>query len=750
MEKIEHVFTPNLASIPRVDACLKCGLPEVCHRPSRLRDTRKRGPRPKRPYKPRDCKLIGIDGEGVTRCYGCKAAVDGPQCAACGSEEREHVYTLLAACDETGARVWHKANYETGLSIEDCFEFLLELPYTDTKCFAYSFNYDLTKWLERLPNKLLYDLCRPENRRYMLDGRAQFRPVLWGPPEEPDRYSINMMQTSFTLRRKRGVKLRRDGKEVPVYGEPRIIRDVWKFFQGKFVAALTDWKVGNEKLWERMTAMKDSRSDFASHTPESILAYCLEECLCMAQLVKKLIQAHLDVGLVLKRFDGAGSSAAAMMSQMGIKEHIKEHRALQNVPEAMEEPIACGFFGGRFENGWLGPIDGEVWSNDISSAYPYHLCFLPCLLHGSWIKTKSRAEAEHARAALVRYTLKKSGGAWGPFPFRLATGSIVFPEVSGGGWIWQDEYFAGEKHFQDVKFKEAWVYDCVCDCKPFSRIPEFYRERLRIGKEGPGIVIKLGCNSCYGKLAQSLGGMGPFTSWIWAGLITSGCRAQVLDAMGLHRDRSNLLMVATDGIISRERLALATPRDTGTWDCVDDKGKLAGKPLGGWEEKLLPRGVFLARPGIYFPVNPTKEEIKQVRARGVGRAVVLEHHARIVATYHEALRTGTLSTAKVKVDNLSRFLGAKSSITKSTAAYNRSESYGKWLSRPVEMGFDPLPKREGVGKHGELGLRSFPGMTSKPYKRGLFSEEARELKLLTEEANEQPDGGDYCEGMMFE
>src|SRR5262249_46056518 len=151
---------------------------------------------------------------------------------------------------------------------------------------------------------------------------------------------------------------------------------------------------------------------------------------------------------------------------------------------------------------------------------------------------------------------------WGPFPFRDEIGSIVYPRSSGGGWLWGDEFFAGEALFPHAEFVEAWVYDCSCTCKPFAAIPGYYRERVKIGKEGPGIVIKLGCNSCYGKIAQSLGGEGPFTSWMWAGLITSGTRAMILRALGAHKNPANLLMVATDGICTRERLDLPKPRDT--------------------------------------------------------------------------------------------------------------------------------------------------------------------------------------------
>ena len=48
------------------------------------------------------------------------------------------------------------------------------------------------------------------------------------------------------------------------------------------------------------------------------------------------------------------------------------------------------------------------------------------------------------------------------------------------------------------------------------------------------------------KLAQSLGKHPPFQCWIWASMITSGTRAQMLDMLALHKDWRNLLAIATD------------------------------------------------------------------------------------------------------------------------------------------------------------------------------------------------------------
>jgi hypothetical protein len=679
------------------DPCMLCGLEAKRHR-LRNAEYRER-------HNSREDIFLGIDGEGQGR--------------------NKHRYVLLACATETGDRSWYVEN-QNGLSTHECLEFLTELPANSTKAFAYSIGYDLTKILQDVDEKTLYHLFRPELRARK--GKAAIKgpiPVHW------QGYTINLQGTKFTVYK---------GDRY------RVIWDIWKFYQSKFVNALRDWKVGSKEMLDRMQHMKDKRADFDKESIEAVRDYCIEECRYMAELARKLVSAHAAVGLKLKSFYGAGSSASAMLGEMGIRNRIKKP------PKELNLAIASAFFGGRFENSVIGRIDETVYNKDISSAYPYQLCFLPCLQHGEWKRLKHRKDLKGTTTALVRYSLRLNPQdySWAPFPFRTKDGSITFPSTSGGGWLWRDEFLAGERLFpKGVKFEEAWGYYTECDCKPFDQIPTYYKERLKIGKEGPGIALKLGMNSCYGKLAQSVGHP-LFGTFVWAGLITSGTRAQLLDLMGLHQDMRNVLMVATDGIYTREDVLAPVPRDTGTDVEILDQstGKLVRKPLGGWESKVQKKGVFVARPGIYFPLNPTVEEIKDVRARGVGKAVVLENWKRII----ESWETYGM-TRNAQIANVSRFCGAKSSISRAgkpgAFTYKRavgaegpgSPSYGEWITRAVELSFNPMPKREGLNPDGlTLKLRALdPDVMSTPYNKALLSMEARELLQAAMELAEQPE-----------
>lgn len=643
-----------------------------------------RGPRGKeRPY------FAGIDGEGVGR--------------------DAHRYNLLAWCNEDMTEHAHlQANPGESISTVECLEFILQVP-KRARLFAYAFNYDLTKILTDVDDGTLYSLLRPDTRQR--DPEYQHlgpRPVKWGD------YRLNLVGTKFTVSR--------DGISKSVW-------DVFKFFQSKFTDALTKWKVADEADLISMREMKDKRGDFDKQSPKQILMYCLDECRYMAALARKLTEAHVKAGIKLTSYHGAGSTASAILKSMGIQ-HC-ERRG----PDHLQPMIASAFFGGRFENSVIGPIEAStekpIWSYDISSAYPYQCTFLPCLGHGHWKAAKDEAalHEDGITTALVTYSYDGDAEDWAPFPFRLQDGTICYPRCSGGGWLWRDEYLAGATGWKGVRFRGAWIYRTECQCQPFSAIPRYYVERLLLGKDGAGIAIKLGVNAVYGKQAQSKGVNPLFQSWLWAGMITSGCRAQLLQAIALHKNRANVLSVATDGIQTRERLALPPPRDTGTMT-------EHAKPLGGWEEKRLDGTMFYARPGIYFPVNPDGED-KAVKARGIGLGAMLTNVQAVIQGYTEGREV-------IHIANVTRFRGAKSSISKHAGGYRRSSRYGQWDSMPLALALNPLPKRQARNSDGTLSLRIMPGARSMPYKKTL-SPEALGHKIVQAIMLEQPDGCDLTD-----
>lgn len=750
---------------PVNDPCDRCGQSAKSHRQRK----RKRGAYfrsyNKKHREDRHCKqvhrnIIGIDGEGF---------------------ESGSVYAYIAAWNRNG-QVEEDENLQ-GLSTQECLEFLLRLPASPLK-FGFSLGYDYTKWLQDLDNESLYSLNHPEER---MDKKGPPKPVFWSPDGGENTYALNLLSGRFSVakvvigKHKRHCQARGDCIGCKT-SKSTVVWDCFKFFQSSFIAACLAWDVITKEEFETLKEMKGKRSGF--ERPQSgvdeewtkVKHYCGLECRKMAELATRLLRAHDDAGLKLKQYYGAGSTGAAMLEKMQARKYMQQAskkegenkvtwRAIEYHPHLLYA-LACAFFGGRFEISRRGPVREPCWSYDISSAYPYAFTFLPCLIHGEWryLHNPKYADIERARAAVVQYELppysgircegeKLSSIAWGPFPFRvgeanddIGAGNIVYPVSSEGGWLHRDEFLAGARHYPNVKLKTAWVFHVDCSCPVLSvEMPKQYKLRLSWGKEGRGQVTKLGMNSCYGKAAQTKGKRPPYQNFVWAGMTTASCRAQLLDAMATARDPYNILMVATDGIVSAEPLSLATPKDTSTFDALDIKtGK--SKPLGGWEEKKIQDGMFLIRPGIAFPLaGDAKEE--EGKARGIGKAVLRTMRQKVLESWE---RNGAEPLEVTRP----MFFGMKSMIRKVGDEYRRGDLYGKFANQVVKVDYHPFPKRPAVGENERLLTWMLDGEMSNPYgpilgRKKVESELVRQLREERELMLDQPDADDGFDEREF-
>lgn len=667
------------------------------------------GPKPKAVRPPRASRAktwVGVDGEGVTigepRPYNTSYTM-----VLTGSA---HNYISMSWRDASGEG---EEIIQEKLSTIDCLEFILSIP-EKHKIAAYGFGYDLTKMLDDLPPFELFKLTHPDERSYRdKRGFPQRHPVEW------KGYVLDLFNSRFRVGRAVESRVSPKGTQHYTGRDWRTVHDLSKFYQCPFVTACKKWDVGTPEERTIMREMKKDRRNLARYTQNQILDYSNKECEWLAQLAQKLDDACEVIGIELgTAYFGAGSIAKGLLKKWGIQEKLPK-----NLPDAIAIAGAHAYFGGRFEISRRGKITTPVHDWDISSAYPYQIYRLPCLTCGTWSLVKDLDRVRGSQAALVRYSLAPWKGPrppWGPFPFRCKDGSIPFPLESAGGWMHKDEFLQGQRMWPNVVFHEAWVYETNCKHRPFEQIPEVYLERMRIGKEGPGIVLKLGTNAVAGNIMQMAGGQpGPFFQVIWAGMITSGTRAQNLELIECHEKWSDVLMIATDGLWSLSKCEAPKPIDTGTDIEVTEtkSGKKNRKPLGGWEHGLFEKGVFMARPGVYFPLDLPDEldeseqseaKTENVKARGLGVRVLYKHRAEIIDCYekhhgaHDYLvkDDDALRVIRERDEPFSceRFIGLRGGIVTKykrdgERIYGRRSALGLWTLQMRKVGFDPLPKR---------------------------------------------------------
>jgi hypothetical protein len=301
--------------------------------------------------------------------------------------------------------------------------------------------------------------------------------------------------------------------------------------------------------------------------------------------------------------------------KLHVTKPIKERN--KRLPEWQQEPLhmpdPCyeipswdAYYGGRFEITAHGPIRQPVHEYDINSAYPAVIRHLPCLLHGRW--EESNPDSPGIRLGHVRWNVGKV--PFGPLPHRSRQGDITFPQM-GSGWYWSPEW-PDDPGTYVVDKCYRWVPNC--EHRPFYWVKDRYEQRKahkQAGRKGQAMMLKLGYNSLYGKMAQNVG-QAPWRNSVYAGLVTSTCR-KWLRAAAMQRP-DDIVMFATDGVYSLSPLDVPINAE-----------------LGGWEYGCYDDGLHIVRPGIYF----SPDGKAKVKSRGISRATVERHAEEIIRAFDQ-------------------------------------------------------------------------------------------------------------------
>lgn len=453
---------------------------------------------------------------------------------------------------------------------------------------GFGLGYDVAMMLKDISERPAMRLYRPDAIGWVTDkGTPRFS--AW------HGYAFQQLGSKFT------VLENIYGEEARATKETRksiCIWDIWKFFQGSFVKALTNWKILSKHDLDRMERMKKKRSTFsADEIDQEIIDYCLSECRAGVALMTKLNETCLSLGYNLAgQYHGAGSLAASMLKAWEIDKYQAP------VPPTMARAVSCAYFGGRFEIAAHGWLRTAVWQYDINSAYPHIIQKLPCLACAKWRRS---TEVQYDGIYETEWKLG-ADCKWGPLPHRNSKGEITYPNA-GRGWYWGSEILSARRLYGDVfSIRQGWSLDRKCSHVPFAEVPKVYRQRRELGSSEAGEVLKLGLNSLYGKTAQSVG-TPKYANYIWAGMITAGCRAMILDAIRIAGPE-HVLMTATDAIVT---------------DCPVILPGSKEKVLGEWDESHAAGGMLIIQPGI--TVSYDDKGTGTYKSRGLGKAEFAKH-----------------------------------------------------------------------------------------------------------------------------
>lgn len=504
--------------------------------------------------------FVAVDGEGITKGNG------------------KQDYVLL------GVGQHQKENVE-GLGFHEIMSFLysrFEAERTENVAYVGFFlSYDFSHWVKHLPENRAWSLLTTE-------GMAKRKRVNSGGNTVP--FPVRHAGWDFDMLGMKRFKLRPsccdEGWKCKHQNKPWMyINDSGPFWQTSLLKAIDpkkwpDMPIVTPEEYAVLEEGKSKRS--VAVLDDDMRMYNRLENEVLARLMTRQAEGLIQMGIRLSKdqWYGPGQASAEWMGQQKVTRRKKS-----NTDELMAEAARKSYIGGWFELFCHGRVQGKSYGYDINSAYPYIMSRLPCLEHGEWNRGRNGTPAPSEGLVLIEGMAVGEDKYIGAMMHRTDESAICRPQRTRG-MFWLHELQAAQRAGLVRNWTVTRWYQYVpCSCDPPLRnLAKLYSFRRSIGKDTPaGKAAKLVYNSAYGKFAQSVGAA-PFGNWIYASLITAGCRVMILDAIATHpRGSAACLMVATDGIF------FSSPHP----------GLTLSKELGDWDESVKD-GLFLFKPGFYW------------------------------------------------------------------------------------------------------------------------------------------------------
>ncbi len=348
--------------------------------------------------------------------------------------------------------------------------------------------------------------------------------------------------------------------------------DTYGFFQSSFLKAIAAWKIDTPEI---ITRMKYERDNFDNFSREDLTRYNSAELIKLVELMDKLDAQLISNKIYVTSYHGAGSIASNFLTSWETDKII-----FKKLPEIVRLKRRKAYFGGRIELFKRGFYQ-NIHHYDINSAYPHAITELPKITD-NWREIVKPSENDlRGLFGIANISWSDKGEQIAPFPFRLKSGYVIFPNKGAGDYHIVEVLQAIEKGYK-VKINSAVVLEPPYEFPFKERVESIAKRRLELKKINPllSYPLKLGLNSLYGKFAQrpTPSNKHPrYRELLYAGYITAQARAKLLK----YVEDSETILFSTDGIYSLAELKCP----------ISDK-------LGEFEYQFHDNSIFLLA-GIY-------------------------------------------------------------------------------------------------------------------------------------------------------
>jgi hypothetical protein len=385
------------------------------------------------------------------------------------------------------------------------------------------------------------------------------------------------------------------------------VHDIGRAFVGGLEAVIDCWRpVLSEDMRAVISAGKAARpAGFPGWTPTDLAAYSEAECVALtrcARLLLNTVRSECHVKVKETGLFGAGSIANATL-----RHYRTPKREEQDLGE--EWLALMTYFGGMIETPVIGRVRETIHEQDINSAYPDKLQYVPCMKNGcgKWKAGQQIPATASIGHVLVSWDITGHDTSTPPFMVRDSAGNVYQPLRGDHILVSLAEYRTGDTRFAAAITKHRawwWVAKCTCgNPMPFEFLADLYDRRVAIKAEmkqhpkGSDAwqslnvrqeAVKLVLNSMYGKMAQQRPSFGVYTNLHTASFITGATRAQV---------REKTWQVETAG-------GTVVYQHTDSVKFTGADIPAGGGALGQWGGEPDVHDFFIIQPGFALPVTP--------------------------------------------------------------------------------------------------------------------------------------------------
>ena len=312
---------------------------------------------------------------------------------------------------------------------------------------------------------------------------------------------------------------------------------------------------------------------------DEIVKYCKRDAELTLKLAELSMENMRKLGFNPSNPISPASISRKYQRRRGFPKSLKKMKGM----ELKANVVAMkAYKGGVFATYQRGMFNQPLYDYDVNSCYPNIMVDLPDWRNGRFENIEKEPENYEYGWVLCdidteyiphqdkeHYTVKEIYGDIGEWDMQYTAKKVTYPTGLRTVVLTTDEYRWLKEEGEYVKWLDegiGWVQENDNYSNPFVWMKEMYKKRKDFKKTDPALAqtMKLLMNSLYGSTVQRKNGVGDLSNFCYGSYITGRARKQMFEVV--KANKSYIVNVATDGLLSTCKLDLKCSDELGEWE----------------------------------------------------------------------------------------------------------------------------------------------------------------------------------------